>query len=256
MIVLFRSCEANLKAGSLGDEVKGDGIRWAGKHKLEIIRKCYLSIQEGLTPEDKIIIVNDRTSYETLRWMKENTQAEFKQKDITPLPELRAAHPYPDYHPVMANCCPELTEYIVELAKLNPEELIYVCEDDYLHLPHALHAMKAVYEQGFEGFYAPQDYPDRYTLDRKKECEVHAGPYGHLRTIPSATLTVADLGKIWNHFRFEILRAGAFADDTWTWKAFSQVSALCPIPGHATHLQDGCVTPYIDWNTVYENIDI
>ena len=45
MIIFFRSCEANLKAGSLGDEVTGDGIRWNGKHKLEIIRKCYLSIQ-------------------------------------------------------------------------------------------------------------------------------------------------------------------------------------------------------------------
>ena len=47
MIIFFRSCEANLTAGSLGDEVTGDGIRWNGKHKLEIIRKCYLSIQSG-----------------------------------------------------------------------------------------------------------------------------------------------------------------------------------------------------------------
>ena len=43
MIVLFRSSEAAVSAGSLGDETK-EGLRWNGKHKLEIIRKCYLSI--------------------------------------------------------------------------------------------------------------------------------------------------------------------------------------------------------------------
>jgi len=58
------------------------------------------------------------------------------------------------------------------------------------------------------------------------------------------------------HFKFEALRAGVFADDSWTWKAFSQVGALCPIPGHATHLQDNCITLYVNWKTVYENISI
>ena len=66
MIVLFRSCEANLSPGSLGDGTK-DKPRWEGKGKLEILRKCYMSLQQGLTPEDTIIIINDRTSYETLR---------------------------------------------------------------------------------------------------------------------------------------------------------------------------------------------
>ena len=55
MIVLFRSSEAAVSAGSLGDETK-EGLRWNGKHKLEIIRKCYLSIQRSLDKNDKIII--------------------------------------------------------------------------------------------------------------------------------------------------------------------------------------------------------
>ena len=42
--------------------------------------------------------------------------------------------------------------------------------------------------------------------------------------------------------------------DTWTWKAFKQAGALCPIPGHATHLQDGCITPVINWEMVYDSI--
>ena len=45
MIVLFRSSEAAISAGSHGDETR-EGTRWNGKHKLEIIRKCYLSISQ------------------------------------------------------------------------------------------------------------------------------------------------------------------------------------------------------------------
>ena len=130
MIVLFRSSEAAVSAGSLGDETK-EGLRWNGKHKLEIIRKCYLSIQPHLTRDDKIIIIDDRTTEDTLTWMKNNTKALFSVHKITPLPELRANHPYPKYHPVLANSCPELMEFLVELAEHNRDELIYICEDDY-----------------------------------------------------------------------------------------------------------------------------
>ena len=84
MIIFFRSCEANLKAGSLGDEVTGDGIRWNGKHKLEIIRKCYLSIQHSLDERDLIVIIDDRTTKETLDWMRNNTKAQFRIHPIHP----------------------------------------------------------------------------------------------------------------------------------------------------------------------------
>ena len=65
---------------------------------------------------------------------------------------------------------------------------------------------------------------------------------------------IATLGKTWLKFKYDLLRSGAFADDTWTWKAFKQAGALCPIPGHATHLQDGCITPVINWEMVYDSI--
>ena len=255
MIILFRSCEANLSPGSLGDGFE-DKPRWEGHGKLEILRKCYLSLQKGLDDKDLIVIVNDRTTPETLEWMRKNTKAHFRIKDITSLDDLRNSHPYPTYHPVTANSCPDLMEYLVDISEANPNELIYVCEDDYLHVDHAILCMKEIFKQGYEGFYAPYDYPDRYTIDRHKNTELHAGPFGHLRSIPSSTLTIATKGKIWLQYKYELLRSGAFADDTWTWKAFAQVGALCPVPGHATHLQDNCITPYINWKTIYESIRI
>ena len=89
MILLFRSSEAAISAGSHGDETR-EGTRWNGKHKLEIIRKCYLSIQPSLTRDDKVIIIDDRTTDETLKWMRENTKALFSVHKVTAMSELRA----------------------------------------------------------------------------------------------------------------------------------------------------------------------
>ena len=81
MIVLFRSSEAAISAGSHGDETR-EGTRWNGKHKLEIIRKCYLSIQRSLDEKDRIIIIDDRTTEDTLKWMEQNTKAQFHIKFV------------------------------------------------------------------------------------------------------------------------------------------------------------------------------
>ena len=255
MIMLFRSCEVNLSAGSLGAGTTNKP-RWADKYKLEILRKCFMSLQAGITSEDTIIIINDRTTQDTLEWMQANTKANFSIVNITPLDELRENHVYPQYHPVLANSCPDLMEYLVTVAEANPNEVIYVCEDDYLHTDKAITALKTIFANGFNGFYLPYDYPDRYSIDKDKTCVIVCGPYGHLRTVPSATLTIAAKGQVWSHFKYDLLRAGVFADDSWTWKAFKQIDAICPIPGHATHLQDNCITPYIDWLTIYNSIDI
>lgn len=255
MIIVFRSCEANLSAGSLGTGEQ-DKPRWNGKRKLEILRKCYASMQSGITEDDVILVLNDRTSKETLEWMAENTKAKFTIKNATPLSQLRQEHKYPNYHPVVANSAEELMELVLDLANNYPSEIIYICEDDYLHTNIAIPSMKNIFAQGYKGFYVPYDYPDRYTIDRSKACELHAGPYGHLRTIPSATLTMAALGATWLYFKYDLLRAGVFADDSWTWKAFAQVGAISPVPGHSTHLQDGCISPYVNWDHIYNEVSV
>jgi glycosyltransferase involved in cell wall biosynthesis len=253
LIVLFRSCETNLSPGSLGDGTENIP-RWNGRYKLEIIRKCYKSLQSGLDETDQIVIINDNTSQETLEWMRSNTKAQFSVINITPLAILRAEHPFPQYNSVLPASCMELMEYIVETAENNPEEIIYVCEDDYLHIPNAISVLKSIFDAKFTGFFVPYDYPDRYTTDKNKYCELHNTPVGHVRTVPSGTLTMAARGKTCATFKYDLLRAGVFADDSWTWKAFAQATAISPIPGVATHLQEYCITPRVDWETVYNKV--
>ena len=255
MIIFFRSCEANLSPGSLAND-SANKPRWNGKYKSEILRKCYKSIQSGVESTDTIIIVNDRTTSDTLAWMQANTIAKVVVHDIPPLDETRKNHKYPTYHPIHPNSCVDLMELVVKICEDNPNELIYLCEDDYLHVPNALLAMKELFKTGYNGFYVPYDYPDRYTIDVSRICELHAGPFGHLRTVPSATLTFAAPAATLLFFKYELLRAGVFADDSWTWKAFRLTSCLAPVPGHSTHLQENCITPYIDWEVIYNSVEI
>ena len=66
-----------MSPGSLGEGFE-DKPRWNGHGKLEILRKCYLSIQDGLDEKDLIVVIDDRTTTETIEWMRENTKAQFR----------------------------------------------------------------------------------------------------------------------------------------------------------------------------------
>lgn len=258
MIIIYRASEANKSPGSISDGTT-DKPRWNGKKKDEIFRKCWLSLQTGLEGwSDKIIVLADKVTPETKKWMVDNCSIPTKLEiiDIPPRTDVPpyGEHPYPQYHPVTINTCIPLMEKIIEVCEQDPTELVYVCEDDYLHTKNAISVMKNLYKQGYEGFYLPYDYPDRYTLDRDRSCEVLIGPDCHFKTVPSATLTVAGLGKTYLPFKHSILQAGIFSDDSWTWKAFKQSICLCPLPSTATHLQEGCISPIVDWNEIWNQL--
>lgn len=248
--IIFRACETNISSGSIGDE-SVIAPRYKNYYKLDILRKCWLSIQSGLDEKDTIIVAADRVTPETLRWMSEHCAAgTFEVFNIQPEPP----HPYPKYHPISVGSFTHLAELIVETAERHPTDILYHVEDDYLHLPQAIPAMKAFFQNNYNGFYVPYDYPDRYSIDTSRSCEVHLTNIGHVRTVPSCTLTMAALGDTWDRYRIDVLRAGVFCEDSWTWKVAKQSGIICPIPGHSTHFQNHCITPGIDWDIVWANL--
>lgn len=249
MILIYRISEANNKPASLGDS--SSEIRWEDKTKAEILKKCWLSLQPGLSKRDTVVLVLDRVSEVTLYWLQTTTEA--KIVCVNAEPGDNKNHPYTEFFDRGVNSCIDLAKTIVCYAEKYPEEIIYVCEDDYLHLPKALPAMRNIFSGNYEGFYVPYDYPDRYFDNLPTN--ISATPFGSVRTIRSSTLTLAAKGKTWSRFKYEILRSSVFSEDSWTWKAFSLVPALSPAIGHATHLQNNCITPYVDWLQIWDSID-
>lgn len=251
MIIIYRISEANIKPQSLGKNA--NPIRWNGKTKPEILKKCWLSLQAGLDKNDTIKLVADKVTPETIEWLRTTTKAFVEVYSVSS--GTNENHPFPEFFDRGINSCIPLMQIVVKTAENNPNELIYLCEDDYLHTDIAITAMKEVFDSAYRGFYVPYDYPDRYQEHHIKS-NIITSRYGPMRSVPSATLTVAAKGETWLAYKYELLRSSVFSEDSWTWKAFAQKTAFSPIPGHATHLQEHCITPYVDWDAVWKGIEV
>lgn len=244
--------EGNNAPISISKDINVSSPRFMDLSKTDILRSCWLSIQQGLTSLDTIHLLAANVSNSTKEWLTKTAKATLKIVDFPTIDEFTppyGKHPYPDFHEVRINhFIPQYTYFIEEIEK-NPDELYYLCNDDYLHLPDAISKIKELYRDGFNGFIIPQDNPDCYT-EQTKSTELYLSKFGYLRTIKVSTPTVVATGHLWLSFKYDILKSSVFASDYWTWRAYSLVRAITPIPGWSTHLQNNCLAPYIDWHSV------
>ena len=138
---------------------------------------------------------------------------------------------------------------------LPPDAIIYLLEDDYVHQPNWPNILR-------EGFNIPNinyvtlyDHPDKYTqMYAGLTSQIYATPSCHWRSIPSTTNTYACLfntlvkNKI-AHEQFSDLKIGFTFDHA----KFLHLSCLgqqlisC-IPAHSTHVENGNLSPCVEWN--------
>ncbi len=253
--VYFRANESAKSAGSTNEDITKESYRIGNYTKKDILKATWLSVNNsGIDDNDRIRIFCDAVSAKTQSWMQNTIKTkDFEFKEVPPLDYCPGfdTHPFPDLHPVRINCSKALFELLYEeIEQGEDDDIFYLCEDDYLHRPNAIALIKNLYNSGYKGFFVPYDYPDRYTLDKSRNCEVILGPNSHLRSVPSATFTLVADKVTWMNYKMEVIRASVFCDDGWTWRAFKQVNAFCPIPGWTCHFQEGYVSPYIDWEEV------
>ena len=253
----FRANESAKSAGSTNEDITKESYRIGTHTKEDILRAVWLSVNNsGITNEDRIRIFCDAVSSETITWMANQLKTEdFEFKEVPPLSYCPGfeSHPFPDLHPVRINCSLALFKlFYEEIEAGEDDDVFHLCEDDYLHRAGALQVAKQLYLNGYKGFFLPYDYPDRYTLDTNRKAEVILGPGIHLRSVPSATFTMMADKQTWMRFKLDGIRGSVFCDDGWTWKAFSQVAAVCPIPGLSCHFQEGYISPYINWDEIFK----
>ena len=254
--IFFRANESAKSAGSINADITKENFRYKNYTKKDILKAVWLSVNNGgVTDDDHITIFVDAVSSETIEWMLKTVKTKNVQiKEVPPLDTCPPfeTHPFPHLHPIRINCSKTLFEiFYAEIEKGKEEDIFYLCEDDYLHRPSVISCIKNLYENGYRGFFLPYDYPDRYTIDKGRQCDVVLGPTCHLRSVPSATFTMMADQETWLNYKLEALRGSVFCDDSWTWKAFKQTNAFCPIPGWACHFQEGYISPYIDWDTIF-----
>jgi len=97
--------------------------RWQDKSKVEILKKCWVSINQSIMPEDKMILIEDQCSEELVKWFKDACKTqhlEIRHIDKHPKDE------YPHYLLLI-----ELLDY---WTNLEPDEVHFICNDDYLYL--------------------------------------------------------------------------------------------------------------------------
>lgn len=240
MLIYWRVCEKQ--------ETLSFVTRWKNISKLEIIKKCWLSLQQSVTSEDHIKIFEDSCSQELLDWLVKTSKT---QTSIVSIPKLdKQRHEYPIHYIL------PLKILLDEDAILDDKNILYFCNDDFLHTPHALHLMKSVYQDGWTSFAVPYDYPDRYHLDRSKQTELFINRFSHWRTVPSCTGVTMAPGKIWLQHKTIINQTSIFNSESWTWEAYAKTPAICPIPGVSTHLTINHMTPSVDWDNIWNNINV
>lgn len=249
MQIFYMVSEVNKAPISVNTDYSLEIKRFGSLSKSDILKSCWLSIQPGLSKEDTVHILSAEVSDETLDWMISETSANTKVHKV-PSIDNYFSHPFAHYNDVRSNhFIPQYEYFASELAQLNDSEVIYLMNDDYLHIPNAISQIKQLYLEGYSGFFIPQDNPDAYS-GQFSETRLALSNFGYMRTIKSSTPNMVADARIWKRFIPELLKAGVFADDGWTWRAYALFPAYSPMPGWATHLQEGCIAPFVDWESL------
>ena len=250
MIIYWRVCEKQ--------ETQSFTPRWENKDKKELLRKCWMSLQPSVDDSDTFIILWDKVRESTVDWLVRHSRTPNVQVLECPIYELPdgVETQLGDVMDKRRHHYSALAETIDKTTNLFPNEVHYLCNDDFLHLPHALLAMKSVYKDGWEGFVVAYDYPDRYTMDRNRQCELLLNQYSHWRTIPSCTGCTSALGRTWQQHIKLFQQTAIYNSDSFTWEMYAKSGCLAPVPGMASHLTQGCLTPRVNWAEIYDSISI
>ena len=234
MFIYWRVCELQKSISYVN--------RWKNYNKTDILKRCWLSVQSSVSPNDQIYLIEDNVTHETLTWLRETCKAKLS---IIHVPE----HAW-EYHQHTVT----LIDTLESSVKQYEQDVHLILEDDYLFTPNGLNTFKLSAENWNQGFIAPYDYIDRYK--EIKPTQVLLGPDRHWRTVDSITMTVAAKGFIWVKYLKDLKDAAPTSNDKVFDKILSEVPCISPMPSLCSHLTEHHNSPYMDIENIwkyYEN---
>lgn len=235
LFIYFRACE---KQQTISNVTRFNNIP-----KTTVLKTCWLSLQTSVTTKDTVIVIHDSVSEDTLLWL-ENT-CNTSNIEFIEVPE----HSW-DYHQHTVVLIDTLETY----CKKHLQDIHYIVEDDYLHVSNAVSVIENSLKD-WDYFSVSYDYPDRYNLN-PVFCKVMLGPDRHWRTIDSCTMTVLAKGSRWLEHIDQLKIAAPTSNDKVFEEIFKTIPCVSPLPSLASHMTDYHMSPYVDWNEIWNKCNV
>lgn len=135
------------------------------------------------------------------------------------------------------------------------QDLLYICEDDYLHLEGCLNKIKEFLTKYPNYFCHPIDYPNLYESDTRflYDSQIILTDTHHWRSIKSTTYTVALTKSLYNeHIRtFNIIKDFVY-DEHGINLLYIFNKCFSPMPSLTSHITNGCIPYIVDTKNIYE----
>ncbi len=255
--ILFRACD---KIESVHNSKRPFGL-----NKTQIIKVCFYSMYRSLQGSQyQFIIIGDDLSTELLYF--------FKSFDDVIVDNNR-----------LGSAAESLKKQIDIALTIPDNDWVYMCEDDYLHTSYAFKYLSEFIENkekylktsGKKKNYMNRiigdlkdtpliihtpDYPDRYDPPWKRLSFIFLSKYCHWRQITNTTHTFLLQSSTIKKFE-KYIKASAVgpSDSKLSEKVYGRIffknKTLCvsPIHGLSTHMTEGVMTPFVDWERIANN---
>jgi len=150
-----------------------------------------------------------------------------------------------------------LLNYVIK-QDYSDDDIIYFVEDDYLHKPGWIDVLIDGFEYIGAEYYTLYDHPDKYwpNVWEKLPPGIVVTPSSHWRVTTSTTNTYAcRFGTLKKHFDIHVQYCDL--EENWVkdhqkfthlWNIGSNLISC--IPGYSTHVEEGMLSPIIDWENI------
>lgn len=237
--IIFRTCD---KVGSLNGLPRPFNLT-----KPEVIRGCFRSLLRAL-PKNKPIqihLVADDLSSETIGFFDDELEHHSLKENTLVYHDKYGAE----------NSLRKCFELAMQA---DDEDIVYLVEDDYLHIPNSLQPM-IKFAETYACFVHPTDYPDRYTRteDRFRRWLIFPGEGVHFREIANSTFTFLGKAKLFKEHSSVMFMSCKNSDDGFlSSMVFGKTPLFSPIPGLATHMHENVMSPFTDWQAIWNEVNI
>lgn len=207
----------------------------------DMVRVCLVSLVKQLSPEDNIVFFLDGEDQENvIEFICTEFNVNYKIYNFN--------------HKCAAKINNECILYIINEIE-DENEIIYLCEDDYLHYNNCLKHIKDFLQQYPNYVCHPVDYPNLYTDENKQVSEIILSKDWHWRSIKSTTYTIAFTKKVFNFNEsiFTSINRSLFYDHIIN---LIYVSTKCfsPIPSLTSHINEKCLPPCVNTKKLFRKI--